>query len=170
MAAAFPMFKAGDLLIDLRNLQTVIVVDGESRKVKWAMTGPFFGQHDPDFAPNGRIIVFDNRITGGAPQLGYSRLLEIDPATRQVVWNYEGSDAEPFYTPIGGKVEWLPNGNILAADPQGGRLFEVARGPEGNRIVWEHVNQLEPGRVGMVFDVQREPAITAPWVGAACPQ
>lgn len=169
MAAAFPMFAAGDLLVDLRNLQTMIVLDGATRKVKWSMTGPFFGQHDPDFAPNGHIIVFDNRITGAAPQLGYSKLLEIDPATRQVVWSYEGSDAEPFYTPIGGKVEWLPNGNILAAEPQGGRVFEVAREGGRNWIVWEYVNQLEPGRVGMVFDVQRTASITAPWVGAPCP-
>ena len=128
-----------------------------------------FGQNDPDFAPNGRIILFDNRITGNSPQLGYSKLLEIEPATHEVVWSYEGSDAEPFYTPIGGKVEWLPNGNILAAEPQGGRVFEVARAGGRNRIVWEYVNQLEPGRVGMVFDVQRDAPITAPWVGAACP-
>jgi len=168
MAAAFPMFKAGDLLVDLRNLQTMVVLDGETRKVKWSMTGPFFGQHDPDFAPNGRIIVFDNRITGNSPQLGYSRVLEIDPATRRVVWSYEGSDQEPFYTPIGGKVQWLPNGNILAGEPQGGRVFEIARANGQNEIVWEWVNQIEPGRIGMIFDIQRVPAVTEPWVGKAC--
>jgi hypothetical protein len=168
MAAAFPMFKAGDLLVDLRNLQTMVVLDGETRKVKWSMTGPFFGQHDPNFAPNGRIIVFDNRITGNSPQLGYSRVLEIDPATRRVVWSYEGSDREPFYTPIGGKVQWLPNGNILAGEPQGGRVFEIARANGQNEIVWEWVNQIEPGRIGMIFDIQRVPAVTEPWVGKAC--
>lgn len=168
MAAAFPMFEAGDLLIDLRNLQTMIVVDGDTRKIKWTMTGPFFGQHDPDFAPNGRILLFDNRITGGSPQLGHSRVLEIDPATREVVWSYEGSDQEPFYTPIGGKVQWLPNGNVLAGEPQGGRVFEIARIEGQNRIVWEWVNLLEPGRIGMIFDIQRVPAVTEPWVGRAC--
>jgi hypothetical protein len=168
MAAAFPMFKAGDLLIDLRNLGTMIVVDGETLQVKWTMTGPFFGQHDPDFAPNGHIIVFDNRITGSQPQLGYTQVLEIDPATREVVWRYEGTDAEPFYTPIGGKVQWLPNGNILVGEPQGGRVFEIARQDGKNRIVWQWVNQVEPGRVGMIFDIQRVPAVTEPWVGKAC--
>ena len=69
MAAAFPLFKAGDLLVDLRNLQTMVVLDGQTREVKWSMTGPFFGQHDPDFAPNGHIIMFDNRITGEGPTL-----------------------------------------------------------------------------------------------------
>lgn len=168
MAAAFPMFKAGDLLVDLRNLQTMVVVDGETRRIKWSMTGPFFGQHDPDWAPNGHIILFDNRITGPTPQLGYSKVLEIDPATREVVWSYDASDTEPFYTPIGGKVEWLPNGNILVGDPQGGRAFELARAGGQSRIVWEWVNLLEPGRIGMIFDVQRVSPVTEPWIGAAC--
>lgn len=168
MAAAFPLFEAGDLLVDLRNLQTMVVLDGETRKIKWTMTGPFFGQHDPDFAPNGHIIVFDNRITGNQPQLGYTKVLEIDPATRKVVWSYSGSDAEPFYTPIGGKVQMLPNGNILVGEPQGGRVFELAKEGDGGKIVWQWVNQEEPGRIGMIFDIQRGPVVTEPWVGRAC--
>lgn len=171
MAAAFPMFRAGDLLVDLRNLQTMVVLDGQTRKIKWTMTGPFFGQHDPDFAPNGRIVMFDNRITGATPQLGYTQILEVDPATRAVTWRYSGTDAEPLYSPIGGKVQTLPNGNILVGEPQGGRVIELARGPDGQdggRIVWQWVNGYGPGRVGMIFDIQRVPAVSEPWVGKAC--
>ena len=168
MAAAFPMFKAGDLLVDLRNLQSMMVVDGETRRIKWSMTGPFFGQHDPDFAPNGRIIMFDNRITGDKPQLGYTKILEIDPATQAVSWSYSGSDAEPLYSPIGGKVQWLPNGNILVAEPQGGRVIELQRTGDTGRIVWQWVNEQGQGRVGMIFDIQRVPAVDAEWVGKTC--
>lgn len=168
MAAAFPMFKAGDLLVDLRNLQMMVVVDGESHRIKWTMTGPFFGQHDPDFAPNGHIVMFDNRISGSTPQLGYSKVMEVDPATRSVVWTYEGSDAEPLYSDIGGRVQWLPNGNLLVGEPQGGRVFELARDGDQSTIVWEYVNLIEPGLVGMPFDTARVPTITDPWVGQAC--
>lgn len=169
MAAAFPMFEAGDLLVDLRNLQTMMVVDGKTHRIKWKMTGPFFGEHDPDFAPNGRIIMFDNRISGHQPQLGYSKVMEIDPATKNVVWTYSGTDEDPFYSDIGGRVQWLPNGNILVGEPQGGRVFELARDADGKgEIVWQYVNQIAPGTIGMLFDTQRVADITEPWVGKSC--
>ena len=90
VAPAFPMFRAGDVLLSLRNLDTLVVADPRTWRVKWAMTGPFLGQHDPDFLPNGHLLVFDNRGTGDRPAFGGSRVLEIDPATREVVWSYDG--------------------------------------------------------------------------------
>ena len=169
MAAAFPQFEAGDMLVSLRNLQTLMVIDGKSHKIKWTMTGPFFGEHDADFAPNGHIIMFDNRISGHVPQLGNSKVMEIDPATKTVAWTYSGSDAEPLYSDIGGRVQWLPNGNVLVGEPQGGRVFELARDADGTgKIVWQYVNLIAPGTVGMLFDVQRVPNVTEPWVGKAC--
>ena len=113
----------------LRNNQTILVVDGETWKVKWTMTGPFLYAHDPDFLPNGHILLFDNRRTGGTPRLGYSRIIEIDPATREIVWSYQGTDEEPFYTDIRGMQQQLPNGNVLVVEAQRGRVFEVAREP-----------------------------------------
>jgi hypothetical protein len=57
---------------------------------------------------------------------GYSRILRLDPATQQVLWSFEGSEAFPFYTSIQGKQQLLGNGNILVSDPEGGRAFEVS--------------------------------------------
>ena len=68
MADAFPMFEAGDLMVSLHEIATVAVLDGATRRMKWFMTGPFFGQHDPDFLPNGNILLYDNRITGPRPE------------------------------------------------------------------------------------------------------
>jgi hypothetical protein len=76
------------------------------------MTGPFLRQHDPDFLPNGHILLFDNRKGGPGREFGFSRILEIDPATRRVVWSYVGSGQEPFYTDARGKQQPLPNGNV----------------------------------------------------------
>jgi hypothetical protein len=70
VAPAFPMFRAGDVLLSLRNLDTLVVADGRTWRIKWAMTGPFLGQHDPDFLPNGHLMVFDNRGTGDRPAFG----------------------------------------------------------------------------------------------------
>ena len=66
-------------------------------------------------------------------------------------------------------MQWLPNGNILVGEPQGGRVFELARDADGTgKIVWQYVNLIAPGTVGMLFDVQRVPNVTEPWVGKAC--
>ena len=113
LAAAFPMFAAGDLLLSLRETNTLLVVDPRTWKAKWAMTGPFLGQHDPDFLPNGRIMVYDNRITGKKPRFGNTRLLEIDPSTKSVVWEFEGTPEQQFYAESRGQQQLLPNGNIL---------------------------------------------------------
>ena len=64
MAAAFPQFAAGDLLVSMRNINAIAVLDGKTVLVKWWRTGPFLRQHDPDFLPNGHILVFDNRLGG----------------------------------------------------------------------------------------------------------
>jgi hypothetical protein len=167
MAAAFPMFEAGDVMLSLRNNQTILVVDGETWKVKWTMTGPFLYAHDPDFLPNGHILLFDNRRTGGTPQLGHSRIIEIDPATREIVWSYQGSEEEPFYTDIRGMQQLLPNGNILVVEAQRGRVFELAREPE-SRIVWEYINLAEEGYVGVVADAERVAPERLSFAGTTC--
>lgn len=170
MAPAFPMFAAGDILLSLRNVNTIVVADGRTWRVKWKMTGPFLMQHDPDFMPNGHIMVFDNRITGERPQFGYSRVLEIDPASRSVVWSYQGSDAAPFYTSSGGTQHYLPNGNVMVVETQSGRVFEVAPGDGSNRIVWEFVNLQEPGFAGSISGAERVDGAPLSFLNAACPQ
>ena len=96
-----------------------------------------------------------------------SRLLEIDPTTRAVVWSYSGAGEQQFYAEARGEQQVLPNGNILIVDPYGGRLLEIAP-RAGNKTVWEWINLIEPGFVGLVSDVSRVPQATLPWVGKAC--
>ena len=157
MAAAFPMFEAGDLLVSLRNVNAAVVIDRETRQVKWVLTGPFAKQHDPDFLPNGHILVFDNQ--GGDPACGASRVQEIDPATQAVVWHYDGcGDPRHFHTLLRGMQQLLPNGNVLITEAQSGRVFEVTRDPQP-AIVWDYFNILEQQgdttRVGLVNHAER---------------
>ena len=167
LAPAFPMFAAGDVMISVRNLNTVFVADPADWTVKWLMTGPFVGQHDPDFLPNGHIMLYDNRLTGVTPRLGNTRLLEIDPLTRAIVWSFEGTGDQVFYAHSRGEQQLLPNGNILIVDPHGGRLLEIAPAA-GNRTVWEWVNLVGVGEVGLVTDVQRVARDALTWVGKPC--
>ncbi len=169
LAPAFPDFAAGDFMVSMRNINTVVVLDGRTLEVKWSQTGPFFGQHDPDFLPNGNILLFDNRLKGSRPEYGYSRILEIDPRTREIVWSYEGSDSDPFYTKIGGKVEWLANGNILVVSPQEGRVFELTR-EQPPRMVWQFVNAVTEKDVGYVFDALRFAEEDLAFLDDPCPE
>ena len=129
MAAAFPMFEAGDLLISLRESNLVAVIEPTEGRLRWWQHGPWHKQHDPDFQPDGTITVYDNR-TGMAP----SRIMRIDPATGEMSTLLEGSAEAPFYSWQRGKHQVLPNGNILVTESEHGRVFEAH--PDGG-LIWE---------------------------------
>lgn len=156
LAPAFPQFAVGDLLISLRNLNLLMVVDPNTGQIKWARTGPYLRQHDPDFRPNGRITVFDNRRDpSGGGTFGGSRILEIDPGTGEVVTLFGQGRGPHFYTEIMGDHEWLPNGNLLITESKPGRILEVA--PDGE-VVWSYINQWDEHHAAQVERALRYPA------------
>ncbi len=167
MADAFPLFEAGDIMVSMRNINTIAVLDGDTKLIKWSLTGPFLGQHDPDFLPNGHILLYDNRITGGSPTFGNTRIIEIDPLTHRIVWQWEGEGPYAFYSESRGEQAPLPNGNLLAVDSHGGRVFEIDRAT--GDIVWEWVNLAEPGWVMMVVDAERYPPEQVRFLDQPCP-
>jgi hypothetical protein len=154
-APAFPLFEAGDAMVSLRRPDMVLVFDPETGEVKWWQTGPWVLQHDPDFLPDGRISVFDNRDDGaGGRVLGGSRLLVVDPVTREIEVIYQGTEANPFFTAERGKADPLQNGNFLITETQFGRVFEIT--PDGE-IVWEFINRYDETRVANVNGATRYP-------------
>jgi hypothetical protein len=109
------------------------------------------GQHDPHLIPEGlagagNLLMFDNQGEAGFPAavlkvfLG-SRVLEIDPVKRQIVWEYTGSDSNApewsFYSSFISNVRRLPNGNTFIDEGMNGRFFQIT--PAGE-IVWEYVS------------------------------
>lgn len=148
MAAAFPLFKAGHVMVSLRNLNMVCVIDPKEQSIVWHQVGPFLRQHDPDFLANGRISIFDNRDDqANGTILGGSRIVHLDPQTGQVETVFAGRDTEPFFTGILGKHQYLDNGNLLITEGEKGRVFEVtAKGD----IVWEYVNTYDSDHTAWV--------------------
>ncbi len=155
-ADAFPMFKAGDVMVSLRNINLVFVFDPETREIKWHQTGPWLRQHDPDFRPDGKITIFNNRRDGTqlGTRFGGSNILELDPASRRVKVLYQGTEDRVFYTDTLGKHQNLENGNILISGGHEGRVFEV--NPAG-KIVWEFINRYDEDRVIMLHEGTRFP-------------
>jgi hypothetical protein len=70
-----------------------------------------------------------------------SRVLEIDPIKKEIVWQYIGEDSDravwTFHSSFISSARRLPNGNTLICEGMDGRLFQVT--PKG-AIVWEYVN------------------------------
>lgn len=138
-AKVFPFGKAGDVLLSFRDLGVLAVLDMDAEKIVWATRGPWLGQHDPDILPNGDILLFDNQGQLAKPDAGMSRVLQFDPKTQAITWEYDGSKDHFFYSDIRSDQERLPNGNTLITESSGGRLFEVT--PKGD-IVWEFYNPI----------------------------
>lgn len=135
-AAVFRFGEAGQVMMSFRELGAVAVVDVEEERLVWLTRGPWIGQHDPDILPNGNILLFDNYGNYRHPE-GVSRVIEFDPATMEIVWQYSGDEADPLDSLIRADQQRLPNGNTLITESNGGRIVEVT--PDG-RIVWEFLN------------------------------
>jgi hypothetical protein len=109
LAAKFPQFEAGQVLLSLRSPSVLAVLDVKKRSVVWAARGPWRHQHDAQFLDNGRLLLFDNL---GSPR--GSRVLEYDPVTQAVPWSYGG--APGALVPLRGSCQRLANGNTLLLD------------------------------------------------------
>jgi len=92
------------------------IVDA-SGSVEWEME--WGGIHDIHVLPNGHIMV----------QERMRKVVEIDPATKQVVWSYDSSQQNGN---AGKKIEVhafqpLPNGRIMIAESGPARIIEINR-------------------------------------------
>ncbi len=161
-------FDPDNILIDSREANFIVIIDKKTGKIVWrigpnlpaASQGPArvprpvdqtSGQHDAHLIPAGLpgagdLLVFDNQGEAGYPPqplavLPGSRVLEIDPIRKQVVWQYTGSDSDrpswSFYSSFISSARRLPNGNTLIDEGMNGRFFQVTR---QGKIVWEYVS------------------------------
>jgi hypothetical protein len=149
-----PWFKKGNVLTSLLVLDAVVVIDMEQEAVVKAWMGTFKKQHDPHLLDDGNVLLFDNR--GGEET---SSVLEFDPVTSKVKWEFRGTVQEPFYTRTCGTAQRLPNGNTLVTESDYGRVIEVTR---DGRVVWEFFNPYRAGPddqyVAAVLEMTRKPA------------
>ncbi|MCP4263574.1 MAG: hypothetical protein GY774_39620 [Planctomycetes bacterium] len=148
-------FKKDDIMISLRNINTIIVFNHFSREIRFIRTGGFVRQHDPDFIDGNTISVYDNNNI--APEsYGYqSRIVLLSAIDNRSLVYYQGSENCRFYSDILGKHQWLPNGNLIISEPTNGRAFEINK--NGN-IVWEYFNVVGDGMIGWMSEVQRLPS------------
>jgi hypothetical protein len=153
LAERHPLYAASNVLVCLRNQDAVVVIDWERRRPVWSWgPGELSGPHDATVLPNGNFLVFDNGLDRKR-----SRVVELDPRTREIVWSYDPPPPARLFTAHRGASQRLPNGNALVTDSGRGRVFEVTR--EGE-LVWDfwNPNESEEGKRIVVVRARRVPA------------
>jgi hypothetical protein len=163
-------FAPENILVSSRNANFIVIIERKSGRIVWRL-GPDYPSRNlmvkPDVTPQpvnqisgahdvhmiaerlpgaGNILVFDNQSEAGYPpvrleSLGGSRVLEIDPITKQIIWQYSSRSSQiaewRFYTPFAGSAQRLPNGNTLIDEGAQGRAIQVTADGE---IVWEYIS------------------------------
>ncbi|WP_243547099.1 aryl-sulfate sulfotransferase [Pseudodesulfovibrio tunisiensis] len=204
-------FHPDNIILDSREANVLCIISKRTGKVVWrlgpdyvhgedAKVGQIIGPHNTHMIPRGlpgegHVMVYDN---GGQAGYGepnamgpdgiatvhrfYSRVVEIDPMTREVVWEYSiKSHRKPWklfghtvFSPFISSAQRLPNGNTLICEGASGRFIEVTR--EGE-IVWEYISPY-PGNIpgtNYVYRAYRVPyewapkGVHAPEVGVTPP-
>ena len=153
-----PLYGPDNILVSIRHQDRVANFNWQSREVVWSWgADQISGPHDAQVLENGNILLFDNGLGRD-----WSRAIELDPLTEQIVWEYRGTPKESFYTQSKGSVQRLPNGNTLIAESDRGRAIEVT--PDGD-VVWEFFcpYEVELGtRPAIVRMVHYDPAFVDP--------
>ena len=132
--------------------------DGDDKKVGWII-GPHHGHIIPRGLPGeGNFMVYDNGGYSGygppndmAPdgimnmRRNYSRVIEFNPITKDIVWEYSPASLKiseqqfgyKEFSPFISSAQRLPNGNTMITEGSNGRIFEVTRDLE---VVWEYIS------------------------------
>jgi hypothetical protein len=123
----------GDALVSIRELDLVAVIDLDTERIGWSWgPGEIEAQHEPSVTADGTLLLFDN-----GRERGWSRVIEVDPASRRILWEYSGDPPKSLRSRRMGGAHQLANGNVLITESERGRAFEV--GP-GGEVVWIFYN------------------------------
>lgn len=188
-------FHPDNVIWDSREANLIVIVDRKTGAVVWKLgprydgtdaekkLGWIIGLHHAHIVPRGlpgegNLLLFDNGGWAGYGEASpgsrngtknalrdYSRVLEIDPTTLAIVWQYTPAeagfivplDASRFYSPFISSAQRLPNGNTLITEGSDGRVFEVTAAHE---IVWEFISPYwgsGPLALNMVYRAYKYP-------------
>jgi hypothetical protein len=187
-------FHPDNIIWDARESNIAAVTSRKTGKIVWQIgpnydatpalrrLGWIVGMHHCHMIPRGlpgegNILIFDNGGWAGygIPNPGspkgiknalrdYSRVIEVDPITLDIVWQYTPAeagyampyDANRFYSPFISSAQRLPNGNTLITEGSGGRILEVT---SDHALVWEYISPFwgKQLALNMVYRAYRAP-------------
>jgi hypothetical protein len=188
-------FHPDNIIWDGRQTNITAIIDRKTGKIVWRLgpyftatkslrnIGQIIGQHHAHLIPKGlpgegNILVYDNGGAAGygAPNPGapagidnarrdFSRVLEIDPITLEIKWQYPAPGPGPggnrIYSAFVSSAQRLPNGNTLITEGNIGRIIEVTAEHE---TVWEYISPYAHRRFkfSLIYRAYRYPYDWAP--------
>ena len=149
-----PLYGRNNVLACSRHQNRVFMIDMARGTAIWIWgEGELSGPHDAQVVANGNVLVFDNGV-----EREWSRVVEVDPAAGDIVWEYAAPKRAGFYTKSKGSAQRLANGNTLIANSDHGEVFEVTRAGD---VVWRYLVPIKNergGRAAVVRAIRHEPA------------
>lgn len=128
----------GDILVSFRCINTIAIIDRASGAIAWRWgPGQIAGQHHPTLLESGNILLFDNGAHRAYTTIDFSRVIEVNPATGRIEWEYKDNPVFDLNSFICSGAQRLDGGTTLVCECTKGRLFEVTR--EGD-LVWEFIS------------------------------
>lgn len=182
----YACFNPENILISSRHTNFAAIICRDTGDIVWKIgpqyssdtvegekLGQLIGLHHAHMIPQGlpgegNILLFDNGGWSGYGYFGmpryirlYSRVIEFDPVTLDIVWEYHhyswrlwfprSGENHRFYSSIMSAAQRLPNGNTLITEGTNGRVIEVTN---ASKIVWEYA---APTRIQQLYRAYRIP-------------
>lgn len=173
--SVLPLRDGKHILASMRSVSAVVIIERATGNIVWKVGSEVLAQqHNATEMENGNILIFDNGAFRNGESITYSRAIEVDRATKKIVWEYrDRSQMLYFFTPFMGSAQRLANGNTLLCESAFGRLFEVTA---DGYICWEYINphfapyaddetaNIFPGESNALFRAYRYSLEEIPWL------
>jgi len=160
MAAHFPMFKEGDLLVAIANMDTIAVIRPSTALVVWANNGLWRRPFDARFTENGTISLYDSQGYYDGNPVQQGRVLRFNPATQGVEWFYNETDRLEKSDTMSGMQQMLPNANMMVLESDTGIISELT--PDKIQV-WKFTY---PGRINSAQRIGYKDIDKRFWVGS----
>jgi len=150
----------GNLAVSFRNISTVVIIERSTGNIKWRLgSPPLAQQHDARPLGDGNLLIFDNGTHRRDHPAPFSRVIEVEPQTSAIVWEYSDNSLFDFFSAYTGGAQRLANGNTLICEGCRGRIFEVTR---QGQVVWEYVSPYFANEAFFMRGLQDTAKIRAP--------
>jgi len=143
--------QAGDLMLSVRNLSSVLLYRPSTEKVVWLQTGPFLNQHDIDYLGQGRFAIFGNDNIRSGELLEDNPVRGVHPYSSAWVYDVNTNKTDrvlefqkaAVVANAQGRQEFLENGDVFVDDAV--RAMRIS--PSGE-VRWTYTHHVGDGRVG----------------------